>query len=103
AGLDAARAARHENVISGPRTLGFGLIKAEEPFDGQRFLVAVTDGERDAAITVTLTGTLVAVLDARKEDAAAHALDRVARASGGIKGEHGYVEVLLAHHTYAAY
>ena len=29
------------------------MIRAGEPINGQRFLVAVTDGERDAAIAVT--------------------------------------------------
>jgi hypothetical protein len=80
------------------------IIKAEEPFDGQRFLVAVTDGSRDAAVEVNLTGTLVATLSNRGEDAFAHAFERISRAAyGSVKVEHRYQEVLIVHpYTFSA-
>ena len=104
AGLDAARQARLEDVISAPRTLGFGVIRAEDPFDGQRFLVAVTDGERDAAITITLTSTLIVELGIKGEHTSTYVIERISRAaSGTFKADRRYEEVLLAHpYTFSA-
>jgi hypothetical protein len=104
AGLEAARRQRVENVISAPREVGFGIIKAEEPFDDQRFLLAVTDGERDAAITVTLTDTLILELGIKGEHTSTYVIERInSAASDSFKAKHRYVEVLLAHpYTFSA-
>jgi len=97
-GLEAARRQRVENAISAPREVGFGIIKAKEPLDGQRFLVAVTDGERNAAITVTLTHTLILELGIEGEHTSTYVIERISSAaSGSFKAEHRYEEVLLAH------
>jgi hypothetical protein len=97
AGLEAAREQRFEGVANAPRTLGFGVIRADEPVDGLHFLVAVTDGSRDAAVSVTLAGTLVAVLGARGEDPAWHLIDRISRDAGEFKVDRRYEEILLHH------
>jgi hypothetical protein len=104
AGLEAARKRRVEDVISAPPTLGFGVIRAEAPFDGQRFLVAVTDGERDAAITITLTDTLIVELGIAGEHTSTYVIERISRAaSGSFKADRRYEEVVLAHpYTFSA-
>jgi hypothetical protein len=103
-GLEAARRQRVENVISAPREVGFGIIKAKEPLDGQRFLVAVTDGERNAAITVTLTNALILELGIKGEHTSTYVIERISSAaSGSFEAEHRYEEVLLAHpYTFSA-
>jgi hypothetical protein len=54
-------------------------------------------GVARAAITVTLSGTLIAVLDAKGEDAAAHAVERISRAaSGSFKADRRYEEAGFA-------
>jgi hypothetical protein len=103
-GLQAARRQRVENVIGEPRTVGFGIIKAEEPLNGQRFLVAVTDGSRDAAISVELTNTLILELGIKGEHTSTYVIERInSAASDSFKDEHRYEEVLLAHpYTFSA-
>ena len=103
AGLEAARKARGEDVVS-PSTLGFGVIRAGEPINGQRFLVAVTDGERDAAIAVTLTNTLILELGVKGEHTSTYVIERISRAaSGSFEADDRYEEVLLAHpYTFSA-
>jgi len=103
-GLEAARRQRAENVISAPREVGFGIIKAEGPLLGQRFLVAVTDGEREAAITITLTEMLILELGMKGERSSTYVIERISSAaSGSFKAEHRYEEVLLAHpYTFSA-
>ena len=104
AGLESARKTRGEDVISAPRTLGFGVIRAEDPINGQRFLVAVTDGERDAAITVTLTNTLILELGIKGEHTSTYVIERISSAaSGSFEADDRYEEVLLAHpYTFSA-
>lgn len=104
AGLEAARRQRAENVVGTPQGLGFGIIKAGVPFDDQRFLLAVTDGERGAAITVTLTDALILELGIEGEHTSTYVIERISSAaSGSFKAEHRYVEVLLAHpYTFSA-
>ena len=104
AALEAARKARGEDVVS-PSTLGFGVIRAGEPINGQRFLVAVTDGERDAAaIAVTLTNTLILELGVKGEHTSTYVIERISRAaSGSFEADDRYEEVLLAHpYTFSA-
>ena len=103
AALEAARKARGEDVVS-PSTLGFGVIRAGEPINGQRFLVAVTDGERDAAIAVTLTNTLILELGVKGEHTSTYVIERISSAaSGSFEADDRYEEVLLAHpYTFSA-
>jgi hypothetical protein len=103
-GLEAARRARAEDAVSAPRILGFGVIKAHTPFDGQRFLVAVTNGERAAAITITLTNTLVAELGITGEHTSSYVIERIGTAAEcSFKADDRYEEVLLAHpYTFSA-
>ena len=74
------------------------------PINGQRFLVAVTDGERDAAITVTLTNTLILELGIKGEHTSTYVIERISRAaSGSFEADDRYEEVLLAHpYTFSA-
>ena len=104
AGLEAARKRQVEDVISAPPTLGFGVIRAEDPLHGQRFHVAVTDGERDAAITITLTDTLIVELGITGEHTSTYVIERINRAaSDSFKADRRYEEVLLAHpYTFSA-
>ena len=97
AALEAARRQRHENVIGEPRTLGFGVIKAGDPFNGQRFHVAVTDGEQNAAITVTLTNTLILELGVKGEHTPTYVIERIDKFAAGIKADNRYEDVLAAH------
>ena len=87
-----------------PSTLGFGVIRAGEPINGQRFLVAVTDGERDAAIAVTLTNTLILELGVKGEHTSTYVIERISSAaSGSFEADDRYEEVLLAHpYTFSA-
>ena len=103
AALEAARKARGEDVVS-PSTLGFGVIRAGDPINGQRFLVAVTDGERDAAIAVTLTNTLILELGVKGEHTSTYVIERISSAaSGSFEADDRYEEVLLAHpYTFSA-
>ena len=103
AALEAARQQRHENVIGEPRTLGFGVIKAGEPINGQRFHVAVTDGERNAAITITLTNTLILELGIKGEHTPTYVIERIDKFAAGIKPDNRYEDVLAAHpYTFVA-
>jgi hypothetical protein len=98
AGLEAAWRTRTEDAAAAPRALGFGVIKAGEPLANQRFLVAVTDGERDAAITIVLTNTLILELGIKGEHTSAYVIQRIGRvASDSFKADDRYEEVLLAH------
>jgi hypothetical protein len=103
AALEAARRQRHENVIGEPRTLGFGVIKAGEPINGQRFHVAVTDGERNAAVIVTLTNTLILELGVKGEHTWTYVIERIDEFAAGIKADSRYEDVLAAHpYTFVA-
>ena len=98
-GLEAARANREQGY--GGRTLGFGVIQARPLYEGgdwQQFLVAVTDGERQAAITVSFSGSQIAALNARGEDVTAHLLDRLQGATGSLPNDgHRYENIILHH------
>ena len=91
------RRSRGRGLAAYPRLRG---IRAGEPINGQRILVAVTDGERDAAITVTLTNTLILELGIKGEHTSTYVIERISRAaSGSFEADDRYEEVLLAHRT----
>lgn len=102
---DAARAldeARADQVGTYPaRSVGFGMIHTSELYDGgdhQQFVVALTDGSREAAIVARLSGTAVAVITAQGEDPGEHLLERMRRAVGTLPNDgHRYENVILNH------
>jgi hypothetical protein len=83
----------------GGRRLGSGLIKTLLLYEGGDWLpvwVAITDGERDGAIMITLNGSAAAAGSKAGEDPSAHVLDRLRRTS--IPNEHSHFDqVALAH------
>jgi hypothetical protein len=99
AAVERARADKEGGL--GGRSLGFAIIHARNLYDGgdfQEFLVAVTDGTRDAAIIARLSGSAVAGLKARGEDVVAHLLERMQNAVGTLPNDgRRYENVILNH------
>jgi hypothetical protein len=80
----------------GGRTLGFGVISAQGRGDGVEYLVAVTDGERQAAIRARLSGTRLAILGGAGEDPATHVVGRLQDATGSLPNDgNRYKNMLL--------
>lgn len=85
----------------GGRSVGFGVIQARPLYEGgdrQEFLVVVTDGKRQAAITVSLSGTQIAILQARGEPVLAHLLDRLQGAAGSLPNDGRRYDNLVLNH-----
>jgi hypothetical protein len=103
AAVAAVGAAREDKEYGGlgGRSLGFAIIRASDLYAGgdwQEFLVVVSDGERHAAIVARLSGSAVAVLAARGEDAGEHLLERLRNAVGTLPNDgHRYENVILNH------
>lgn len=99
AALAAARADQAGEYAA--RSVGFGVIRAGELYDGgdlQEFVIAITDGTRQAAIVARLSGSAVARLRARGEDPAEHLLERMRSAVGTLPNDgRRYENVILNH------
>ncbi len=83
------------------RSVGMAIAEVGELYGGgdyQRFLVVVSDGERAALIEARLSGSAVAVVEARGEDAPSHLLERMRSAVGSLPNDgHRYENVILNH------
>ena len=77
------------------RGLGFAILRAYAPNDGQDFDVLVTDGTRTAAMLAHLSGTQVAV---HAEAVVEHVLDRLRGASGSLPNDGNRYENILLYH-----
>lgn len=83
----------------GGRRLGSGAIKEMPLYEGGDWLpvwVAITDGERNGAVLVTLNGSAAAAGRNAGADPIAHVLDRVRRM--GMQNEYShFAQLALAH------
>lgn len=75
AGVASAQAERKGGF--GVRDIGVGVIRLQDEADGVNASLVVTDGRREAAIRVELSGTLVATVKAQKEDIAEYVVENV--------------------------
>jgi hypothetical protein len=97
AGLD--EATEWLNGEIGRRKLGSGVIKEMPLYEGGDWLpvwVAITDGDRNGAVLVTLNGSAAAAGLNAGEDPVAHVLERVRRM--GMQNDYSHFDQLaLAH------
>jgi hypothetical protein len=79
--------------------IGFGFVKAlDSKIDGEELLFAVTDGEREASIVATVTGTTLASDDGPGDRLIEWAHERLYAIAGAFSayGDR-YAEVVLLH------
>jgi hypothetical protein len=99
AALEAAEADRTGGY--GGRVLGFGMILARPVHEGgdwQEFVVAVTDGERQAQMVVRLSGSALPRIDNTDEARWEHVRERLQNAAGSLPNDGRRYENVLLHH-----
>ena len=93
-GLQQARDGLASGAL-GPRSVGFGRIASVGHGDGIDYLVAVTDGTREAAVIVHITDLRLGPLQARGEDEVEQLIDWLNGLAAGVRMDSDHYEAIV--------